>query len=242
MDIHNLTEDVVFATIAQICDAIEEEGNPDNICTCDQCRTDTACYVLNRTVPHYVVSNRGVARAGRETLERQQKEADAAVLVYEALKRVSHNQRPFFDHLHAQDKRQKDGSVIHTPVFNIPTIVGRLFNGLNFAPMSGVLVELYRDGALVPMKDPNWQNPYNLVQNIEGAFTFWPEPIPAEAADTRTTFEYSLRIAAPEFEELTHVFKIPVISETKIADFFSMERTFKLPDLYLFPPGEGEDD
>jgi competence protein ComFB len=108
--------------------------------------------------------------------------------------------------------------------------------------MSGIQVELYRDGVLVPMKDLNWQNPYTLVQNIEGAFTFWPEPIPAESTGIHKTFEYSVKIEAPEFETLVHGFRIPVISEVHPADFFSMERTFKLPDLYMFPPGGGEDD
>jgi competence protein ComFB len=240
MEIHNLTEDIVFSAVDTICDAIEREGNPGNICTCTQCRTDTACYVLNRSIPQYIVSNRGVARAEQETIERQQKEADAAALVYEALKRVSHNQRPFFSHDH--DGGAKNGaSSPNVPVFNIPTIVGRLFNGLNFAPMSGVKVELHRDGDLAPMKDNNWQNPYTLVQNIEGTFTFWPEPIPAKAPDIHKIFEYSVKIEFPGFEELNHIFRIPVISEIQTAGSFSPERTFKLPDLYMFPPGEGED-
>jgi competence protein ComFB len=241
MEIHNLTEDIVFAAVAEICDAIEREGNPDAICTCSQCRTDTACYVLNRSIPHYIVSNRGVARAEQGTIERQQRKADAAALAYEALKRVSHNQRPFFSHAH--DRGPKAGaSVPNAPVFNIPTIVGRLFNGLNFAPMSGVRVELYRDGELAPMKDNNWQNPCTLVQNIGGTFTFWPEPIPAEGPDIHTIFEYSVKIEFPDFEELNHIFRIPVISEIQTAGSFSPERIFKLPDLYMFPPEEGEDE
>jgi competence protein ComFB len=243
MEIHNLTEDIVFATVAEICDAIERGENPDNICTCNQCRIDTACYVLNRSIPHYIVSNRGVARAEQETIERQQKEADTIALVYEALKRVNHNQRPFFSHAHIRDKQHKNSSsAVSIPVFNIPTIVGRLFNGLNFAPMSDVKVELHREGDLVAMKDQNWQNPYNLVQNIGGTFTFWPEPIPADSAGIHKIFEYSVKIESPGFEELSHVFRIPVISEIQTADTFSPERIFKLPDLYMFPPGEGEDE
>ncbi|MDR2184100.1 MAG: competence protein ComFB, partial [Treponema sp.] len=127
------------------------------------------------------------------------------------------------------------------PVFNIPTIVGRLFNGVNFAPMSDVKVELHRDGDLEIMKDQNWQNPYNLVRNIGGTFTFWPEPVPAKSAGIRKIFEYSVKIESPGFEELSHVFRVPVISEIRTAGSFSPDRTFKLPDLYMFPPGEGED-
>jgi competence protein ComFB len=237
MEIHNTTEDMVFAKVEEIFDSISRDGNPENFCLCYQCRMDTACYVLNRTPPRYIVSNRGVARVEQENLERQQKDADIAALVYEGLKRVNHNQRP-----NAPHQNGVVPAAVNTPVFNIPTIVGRLFNGTNFAPMSNVRVELHRNGELVSMKDNNWQNPYNLVANTEGTFTFWPTPIPAEEADLHRIFEYSVRLEAPGFEVLNHFFKIPVISEIQSAAVYSMDRTFKLPDLYMFPPGGDEED
>jgi competence protein ComFB len=237
MEIHNTTEDLVFAKVEAIFDSIAREGNPENFCLCYQCRMDTACYVLNRTEPRYIVSNRGVARVEQENMERQQKDADIVALVHEGLKRINHNQRP--------NVRHQGGAVPaagNTPVFNIPTIVGRLFNGTNFAPLSDVKVELHRGGELVSMKDNNWQNPYTLVANTEGTFTFWPNPIPAEKADLRKIFEYSIKVEAPNLESLNHFFKIPVISEIQSAASYSMGRTFKLPDLYMFPPGGDEED
>jgi competence protein ComFB len=237
MEIHNTTEDIVFAKVETIFDSIVREGNPEDFCLCYQCRMDTACYVLNRIAPQYIVSNRGVARIEQENLERQQKDADIVALVYEGLKRINHNQRPNSFHRDAAAP-----AIINQPVFNIPTIVGRLFNGSNFAPMSNVKVELHRNGELVSMKDNNWQNPYNLVTNTEGTFTFWPNSVPAEETDIHKIFEYSIRIEAPEFETLNHFFKIPVISEIQSAAVFSMGRTFKLPDLYMFPPGGDEED
>jgi competence protein ComFB len=237
MEIHNTTEDIVFAKVEAIFDSIAREGNPEDFCLCYQCRMDTACYVLNRIAPRYIVSNRGVARIEQENLERQQKDADIVALVYEGLKRINHNQRP-----NALHQGAAAPAIINRPVFNIPTIVGRLFNGSNFAPMSNMKVELHRNGELVSMKDNNWQNPYSLVANTEGTFTFWPNPVPAEEADIHKIFEYSIRIEAPEFETLNHFFKIPVISEIQSAAVYSMGRTFKLPDLYMFPPGGDEED
>jgi competence protein ComFB len=237
MDVHNTNEDIVFTTVEKIFDSFKKEGSPGNFCLCDQCRLDTACYVLNRVEPFYIVSSRGVERTELEAFDRQQKEADIIALVYEGLKRVSHNQRPNFSH---QGAAGGEKSRQIAPVFNIPTIVGRLFNGGNFAPMSDVRVELYRGGNLVPMKDASWQNPYLLVPNTEGTFTFWPASVPADTADSRGIFEYSIRIEAPGFEPLNHFFKIPVISEIQPASSYSMGRSFKLPDLYLFPPGGEE--
>jgi competence protein ComFB len=118
--------------------------------------------------------------------------------------------------------------------------MGRLFNGNNFEPVSDIDIELLLNGELVPMKDGNWQNPCRLVSNTDGNFNFWPAPAAAPSADMREIFEYTLRVSSPEFEPLVHVFKIPVASEILTNYSFSLERTFNLPDLYLFPPGEDE--
>ncbi|MDR0642121.1 MAG: late competence development ComFB family protein [Treponema sp.] len=237
MEIHNTTEDLVFSTIDAICSSIEKQGNPDKLCLCDQCRIDAACFVLNRIPPHYIISNRGAARIEQVTISWQQKEADVVSMVFEALKRVSHNQRPNSDHSNAAP----GDTIKQGPVFNIPTIIGRAFDGADFSPLAGITVELWREGKLVKMKNRNWQNPCILVANTQGAFTFWPESISADAANTRENFEYSVRIEANGFETMNHFFSIPVISEPGDIESFSMDRTFKLPDLYLFPPGGDED-
>jgi competence protein ComFB len=227
-------EELVIDEVNAICDSLETEKNAA-ICTCSQCRQDAACYVLNRTDPHYVVSHRGVARVNLAA--DQQSRADLTSLVYEGIKHVSHNQRPYFTH--NRDSPAEE-TPIETPVFNIPTIMGRVFNGLNFSPITGITVELLQNGVLSPMKDKNWQNPYVLIPNTGGTFTFWPRPTPAEKAEIRGVFEFTVKITAEDFAELNHVFTIPVISE-QVSTRFSLSRTFKLPDLYLFPPGEEKD-
>jgi competence protein ComFB len=103
-----------------------------------------------------------------------------------------------------------------------------------------VKVELLRDGDLVTMKDDNWQNPYKLVSNTEGTFTFWPSPVLAPAPKEHKNFEYSIRVESADFDTLHHFFKIPVVSEIQASASFNLDRTFKLPDLYMFPPGEAE--
>jgi competence protein ComFB len=237
MELHNTTEDLILGKIEDIFSALEGGENQEELCTCQQCRLDTACYVLNRTQPHYIVSNRGAARVNHESLESQQREADMTALIYEGLKRVNHNQRPSFTHTSGSGTKAPNSG---NPVFNIPTIVGRLFDGSNFAPVFGVKVELFHLGELVIMKDSNWQNPYSLVANIQGTFTFWPAPLPADNDNIRKVFEYAIRVISPEYETLNHYFKIPVISEIQTANSFTLNRTFKLPDQYLFPPGEAE--
>jgi competence protein ComFB len=164
-----------------------------------------------------------------------QSRVDLTALAYEGIKRVSHNQRPYFDHTNSKTDIPMD-----TPVFNIPTIMGRVFNGQNFSPMSDISVELRQNGKLAAMKDKNWQNPYILISSTGGTFTFLPRTMAAEATGVRCSFEYTIKIAASDFAELNHVFSIPVISE--LAGLRTpLSRTFKLPDLYLFSAGEEKD-
>lgn len=238
MEIHNSTEDLVLKIVHDVCDSIEKSDKEDKPCTCYQCRLDTACYVLNRSVPRYVVSSRGAARVDSDSMERQQEDADIAALVYEGLKKIAQSRRPHFSHnpMNSTPPLNMQG-----PVFNIPTIIGRVFNGVNFEPMSNIEVELLCFGERAKMMDPNWQNPYFLVANTAGTFTFWPQPVSSEAAGIEKVFDFNIKIAVEGFEELRHFFEISVVSEEKAAASFSMQRTFKLPDLYLFPVGEEED-
>ena len=237
MEFHNSIKSTVISKANEIFEFFEKGKNPENYCICNQCKMDVICYTLNKTPPRYIISNRGASRALSEDFEKQQETADITALIYDGLKRVSHNMRPNFAH------SCKDGDAIadpNTPKFNIPTIMGRIFSGKNFAPVSDATVELLWDGKLVEMKDGNWQNPYNITSNYEGNFSFWPAPAESSRPNNHKIFEYILRVSAPDFETLTHVFKIPVASEIQEAGSFSIERTFKLPDLYLFTPGEAE--
>ena len=237
MEIHNTVEDLVIARIDEIFESIKKAGNPNNLCICEHCRMDVICYALNRIPPYYVLSNRGAVRTQWETIDRQQHVADIASVIHEGHKIVNHNQRPNFTHTDAARGAAVDPT---KPVFNIPTIMGRIFNGDNFTPVSEAVVELLWNGEPVSMKNANWQNPFHLVPNTEGNFSFWPAPAVASRANNHKIFDYYIRITAPDLDVLTHYFKIPVASEIQSADSFTLGRTFKLPDLYVFPPGEAE--
>jgi competence protein ComFB len=237
MELHNTLEDKVISSVKKVFGDLEKEADGNKICTCKQCQMDITCYALNRLQPHYIVSNRGASRVQNENFEHQQQAADIVALVYEGLKRVSHNQRPNFTHTGDSIPPEIE---IKLPVYNVPAIMGRIFDGKNFAPLSGVTVELLWNGELVSMKDANWQNPCHIVSSNEGNYSFWPAVDIASVVNKHKIFEYSLKVTSPEYETLTHFFKIPVASEIRVAGSFSLARTFKLPDLYLFPPGEAE--
>jgi len=238
MDIKNTNEDIVFNSVQTIFDEIQRSGNPDELCLCYQCRVDTICYTLNRIEPQYIVSNRGFTRLEQTSLKHQQIEADISSLIYKGLRLVNHNLRPTAPH----DGTSASLSKVHSPLFDIPTISGRIFNGVSFEPIVDIEVSLFCEGELITMRNSNWQNPFKMVPSTPGAFSFWPLPIAATAPDIIKEFKFSLRASCPDYEPLNHFFSISATSKFHNPQSFALNRTFKLPDLYIFPPGGNEMD
>ncbi|MCL2190700.1 MAG: late competence development ComFB family protein [Treponema sp.] len=234
MELHNVSEDIVFGMVKKIFDLIAKEGNPEDLCLCDQCRMDTICYTLNRIEPRYIVSNRGIGYIEQDWAWKQQMEADVSTLAYKGLRIVNHKQRPTSAHKGAMSEKK----IPMGPIFDLPTIIGRLLDGTTFAPLSDVKLELWSDGELVTMRNPNWQNPFTLVSKTPGTYTFWPAPVSASVVDVNRLFDCSLKVEDPRYETMVHYFKVPAVSEHPSAH--SQSKTFKMPDLYLFPPGEAE--
>jgi len=234
MELHNISEDIVFEAVQKIFGLIEKEGNQEELCLCDQCKMDTICYILNRVEARYIISSRGINHLEREWAWRQQMEADVATLAYKGLRLVNHKQRRTHSSGAQEEKKAHRG-----PVFDIPTIMGKLFDGKTFEPLDGVKVELWSDDELVPMRNKNWQNPFILVPNTPGTYTFWPAPVCADEAATNRLFNYTLKVEDPRYETMLHSFKIPAVSDQPPVSH-SSGKPFKIPDIYLFSPGESE--
>ena len=234
MEIHNVSEDLIINSVQTIFETIKKENNPDGFCLCEQCKLDTICYALNRTEPRYILSNRGMTRIEHDWTERQQTEADLYSLIYTGLRIINHNKRSTTNH------EENVSDVSDHPAFYFPIIIGRLFDGENFAPIVDAKVELHHNGKIVPMRNQNWQNPYTIISRTSGTYTFWPASFPAETIDIKKIFEFTIKNETPGYETLSHFFKISSISNIQTQNTHSTERTLKLPDQYLFRLGEAE--
>lgn len=230
MDIRNLMEDAVLALVDELFEA-EERDRRLGFCTCGQCRLDVICYVLNRMKPEYIVSGRGLAYSERDSHERVQRRADIISIAKEGWSRVSHQPRLTADH--AASKVLKE--LPEGPAFNFPTVMGRVFNGLNFEPLAEGDVRLLAEGELMAMVDANWQNPFVLAQATAGTFIFWPRPLEAGQAGEERRFSFELRASLAGFEPLSHFFELELAADRSARGEFSLQRVQKIPDLYLFP-------
>ncbi|GMO63172.1 MAG: late competence development ComFB family protein [Termitinemataceae bacterium] len=232
MEIHNLMEDIVNDEVEKACSAIEKEKDDQGICTCAQCRLDTACFVLNRIHPTYIISSRGLVREDKFTMEKQQKTADITTMVYTALKQIGHNRRAYFDH--GQKEFVRNEGIF----FNFPAIIGRIFHGGNFQPLDDVKLTLYINGNEAQTKDANWPNPCFLMQKTEGAYTFWAKSQQTNKINESAKFSFVIKAESDGMEPLQHVFELPLVSEDRENTVFSMARTYKISDLYMFPLGQ----
>ncbi len=237
MEIRNAMEDAVKVLVEELFEREDREKRL-GFCTCDQCMLDVECYVLNRVKPEYIVSSRGLAYSEREGLDKVQRQADLVSLVKEGWGKVSHAPRPSSDH---QRGKAPDAEP-EGPVFNFPTIMGRAFDGRTFAPLGEGSVRLVSGGADAEMVDPNWQNPFILAGATGGTFIFWPSSVPAGPAEAERKFVFEVKVEVPGLEPLSHFIELDLSPERSARKDFSLQRVRKVPDLYLFPEGQTEEE
>jgi len=222
---YNVMEGSVVKVVNQVAEDDASSENPKYL-TSDESRIDVACFVLNRIPQRYVSSARGRAHIEQEEDHDQQLFVDMVTLAHEGFRRVTSVQRSFYDEeSHWQPARG--------PHFLFPTIKGRFFDGVSFAPIAGVDVQLLRDHDLVPMIDSRWQNSYLIDAQTAGRYIFWPAPIPAKTDAETRSFEFEIRVEAAGYEPFHHFFQIDRTSTDDVTSGLTASGEHALPDLYL---------
>jgi len=229
MKIQNFMEDVVLKKVKEVF-SDEETNVKKDFCSCSQCFLDVSCYVLNRIQPVYMLSGRGLAHMQSHYQEKLQQQADLVSLIREGIDHVTGAKRPHFSHRREDDKLLPEGFF-----YNFPQITGRLFNSVNFEPVSGVAVSLLFEGESMAMVDSNWQNPYTIVQNTAGIFSFWPYPQVSKASALKKSYEFELQVENTGFETLRHYFELAIVSRTGFLNLSGTDKIFAVKDLYINP-------
>lgn len=226
MEIHNLMEDLVSDVVRELS---SEDGHTDSprYCRSEDCLQDAICYVLNRIPPRYVSSSRGLAHLTEEFITDPQLQIDVVRLAHEGLDRVTSVRREYYD----VDTRPREAD---HPVFNFPTIKGRVFYGTTFEPAQGVNVELLLNEEPAEMVDARWQNPYHVSKRTPGTYVFWPDSTPADSVGQERVFPFEIRIKAEGYDEIRHLFQLTVKSEIRATAVVALTREYQVQDLYLF--------
>lgn len=226
MNIHNILEDQVISGVNKTFENLKQVKPAWFTCDCEQCRMDTAAYVLNRLPPKYIVSGRGLTHVLSESDSQTSIDIDA--LVMEGVKKVLQNARPFHAGVVAE-REKKTG-----PVFNFPFFIGKVCNGLTFEPVSGAVITLSKDGIPCEMIDHTWPNPTTLTHHTKGKYTFWVKPEPAQSPNETKHFHFKIEITAEGFEKNIYTFDVPVTSSEFAVYEPSTGDSVKIENLYLF--------
>ncbi|MBO7174488.1 MAG: late competence development ComFB family protein [Spirochaetaceae bacterium] len=226
MKVQNVMESYITNRTNALYDEFAEAKNSFLTCSCENCRMDTICYVLNRIHPKYVVSGRGMTYANLAL--NGQIMADIDAMIIDGMRIVNAAKRPY------HEKRKIENPVENVPAFSFPVFMGAVYDGHTFEPMAGVTVELTADGKLVPMEDASWENPTLTYKPAKGSFTFKPAPLPASKEGETKNFPFTITIRAENYQPLIYSFTIPVTSSMGEIPFISL----KLQDSYMFPVDE----
>lgn len=231
MNVHNLMEDIVYTEVNALFDAAKESKAPWLTCSCNQCRLDTICYVLNRIPTRYIKSGRGLAYSRLEDLaDKSQVSADITRLALDGMKQVLSSQRPHI---------AQSADLPNSPVFNFPTIVGRILDGTTFEPVKDVAVLLLLDGKNAESIDASWENPYTITGHTPGTFTFWVKPYGITDEGIKKVFSFEVRAEKKGYDPVNYFFELGITSESFIRTEYTAEHTFLIPDLHLFPLNDG---
>ena len=226
MKIHNIMESYITNRTNALYDDFVEMENSVLTCSCENCRLDTICYVLNRVQPKYVVSGRGMTYANL-ALNGQTK-ADIDAMIIDGIRVVNAAKRPY------HDQRKLKETTDNKPAFIFPVFMGAVYDGHTFEPLSGVSIELSADGKLVSMEDASWENPTLTYKPAKGSFTFKPASIPAEKEGETREFNFTITIRSADYQPLIYSFTIPLTSSKEETPFISL----KLQDSYMFSANE----
>ena len=226
MKIHNIMESYITNRTNALYDDFVEMENSFLTCSCENCRLDTICYVLNRVQPKYVVSGRGMTYANL-ALNGQTK-ADIDAMIIDGIRVVNAAKRPY------HDQRKLKETTDNKPAFIFPVFMGAVYDGHTFEPLSGVSIELSADGKLVSMEDASWENPTLTYKPAKGSFTFKPTSIPAEKEGETREFNFTITIRSADYQPLIYSFTIPLTSSKEETPFISL----KLQDSYMFSANE----
>lgn len=236
MNIHNTMEDIVLKYLDEILEYKKE------LCKCEQCKLDMVSYALNRVRPMYVVSSRGIIHTENKKKKRIQEEIDVYSTVAEAIEVVSNARRHDIDLKNKNNKYQQIKAIPDYKsktgnFFNFPQIFGRVIDSKTLLPANDVDISIFYDTGkdLVKMFNELWGNPTKIVKPMEGTYTFWPAPIPAEKDGIQKDFQLNMVVTKKDYEPLRKFFLIRVVSDNFLGKSINKENLFHIEDLYINP-------
>lgn len=201
MVIHNIMEDIVLSSVAEI---IKDEKN---LIDATKYVPDITAYVLNRIPPKYVTSERGILHGKLESKYIFQQRTDIIFLIHEAINVIRTRS--------AEPRSGVDDSRVSTVKF-FPHVIGEVLEETTFSIISDVKVTILHKDKSAVMMDQTWINPFITNKGTAGYYHFWPAVVTGsmEKAEMET---FTIRFEHEKFIEKEITIDIPVVNEIDIS-------------------------
>ena len=231
MNIHNFMEDIVTKEVNSLYEQLKRDHITWLKCDCETCRLDTICYVLNRTTPKYSVSERGALHNVLDFKDDNQLKVDITSVALDGIRLINGSQRTY--HKKPLNEEQIDDE--NTTYYNFPMIIGSVYDGNSFVPLSDVSITLKDDDKVIEMYDTTWQNPVKTYKSTQGTYSFWPKPVSCNDGSTQPKlFTLTLELKKDTFDTVSFAITIPIVPEAIRRSTLDSAFSLKVKDSFLF--------
>lgn len=232
MRIKNTLEDLVYNLTDSIISTYKDE-----IPKTSKFKLDVVCYVLNRILPEYIISYRGLIYEELELKSDSQKFTDIISLIYDAIRTIKNRRKDDFDDNISEEIEWGYTSIESNDYyFNFPQIIGQVLSSSNFEPIDQAEVLLVDEyNKKIDMASPLWKNPVQTFIKTNGIFTFWPKSIKSENnnAPSEKNFRMKIIVTKKEYLKEEKFFSFNLKSEKVIVNQIRRGDIINLEPVYL---------
>lgn len=217
LEVKNIIEDIVMDVILNLDEVKSGDISKSQI-------IEIASYVLNRTTPMYITSNRGFTSIMSRYKNDPQFLADLLLKVDDALKVIR---------LTNISSLLKDELDFDTPYYLLPKIYGKIISSRSLLPLRQGEIELFINGNTARSLYADWNNPLELKPDDNGIYTFAPFPEKAQAPFSTREFKLHLLVSSQgqSFEKYLSYSCHPVFLQSMELDF--NENILQVEDIYV---------
>ncbi len=239
MRLKNYNEDLVLETVKVVLkDRADVRPSRSFI-------LDVAAYVLNRTPPKYITSERGFTHevlqaAGGDGTEEQRLVNVIELITHinqaiEVVARRRRNGASVGQKRPPRSSASEDGARQLLYYYNMPHIFGRIVDAQDGKPVISAQATLWINDQVSPPAESGWRNPYLTNEQTSGYFSFWPRVETGDSDSVR--MQVTIGFEHERYEPLTFRKSLKVPGEFFLYDYIRGDKLLDVGTLAMQPAG-----
>jgi hypothetical protein len=205
---------------------------------------DVAAYVLNRTPPKYITSERGFTHEVLQAGPGEDSEGQRLVNIIELITHVNRAIEVVTRRRRGETTSRAKGRTAAGPegngrpityFYNMPHIFGRIVDARDGKPVISAEATLWIDDKIAAPAETGWLNPYLTNEQTGGYFSFWPRVETGESDSLR--MQLTIGFEHERYEPLKFRRNVKVPGEFFIYDYIRGDKLLDVGTLVMQPVG-----